>query len=122
MHCLLNSTLFYVAYIVHSNCRDLNPSDIQTFRFPSGILSDPAFVELSKALHQNQQENSRYIIRNQRLTGEVRLQSFMPGLSKPVLDEIDHILARHYGLSEQELDFIINYDVKYRLGADDQEA
>jgi Eco57I restriction-modification methylase len=121
-HCLLNSTLFYVAYLVHSNCRDLNPSDIQSFRFPSGILSDPTFSELSRSLHQNQQENSRYIIRNQRLTGEVRLQSFMPGLSKPVLDEIDYVLANYYGFSERELDFIINYDVKYRLGADGPEV
>ncbi len=26
-------------------------------------------------------------------------------------------LAGHYGLSDEELDFIINYDVKYRMGA-----
>ena len=32
-------------------------------------------------------------------------------------DEIDRALARHYGLSDEELDFIINYDVKYRMGA-----
>jgi hypothetical protein len=25
-------------------------------------------------------------------------------------------LARHYGFSEEELDFIINYDIKYRMG------
>ena len=33
--------------------------------------------------------------------------------------EIDRPLARHYGLSPagEELDFIINYDVKYRMGA-----
>ena len=40
-----------------------------------------------------------------------------PHLSKPIIDEIDHLLARHYGLSNEELDFIINYDVKYRMGA-----
>lgn len=38
-------------------------------------------------------------------------------LSKPIIDEIDRALARHYGLSDEELDFIINYDVKYRMGA-----
>jgi hypothetical protein len=37
--------------------------------------------------------------------------------SKPIIDEIDRALARHYGLSDEELDFIINYDVKYRMGA-----
>jgi hypothetical protein len=30
--------------------------------------------------------------------------------------EIDRALVRHYGLSDEELDFIINYDVKYRMG------
>ena len=26
------------------------------------------------------------------------------------------LLAGHYGLTEEELDFIVNYDVKYRMG------
>ena len=34
------------------------------------------------------------------------------------LDETDRILARHYGLTDEELDFIINYDIKYRMGRD----
>lgn len=37
-------------------------------------------------------------------------------LSKPIIDEIDKVLARHYGFTEEELDFIINYDIKYRMG------
>jgi hypothetical protein len=36
--------------------------------------------------------------------------------SKPIIDEIDRVLARHYGFTDEELDFIINYDVKYRMG------
>jgi hypothetical protein len=31
----------------------------------------------------------------------------------------DWVLARHYGFTEEELDFIINYDMKYRMGKDD---
>ena len=26
------------------------------------------------------------------------------------------VLAKHYGFTEEELDFIINYDIKYRMG------
>ena len=26
------------------------------------------------------------------------------------------VLAAHYGFTEEELDFIINYDIKYRMG------
>lgn len=36
--------------------------------------------------------------------------------SKPIIDEIDKLLASHYGFTEEELDFIINYDIKYRMG------
>jgi hypothetical protein len=36
--------------------------------------------------------------------------------SKPIIDEIDTILATHYGFTPEELDFIINYDIKYRMG------
>ena len=36
--------------------------------------------------------------------------------SKPIIDEIDALLAKHYGFTEGELDFIINYDIKYRMG------
>jgi hypothetical protein len=41
-------------------------------------------------------------------------------------DEIDRVLAAHYGFTDEELDFIpstglrtgINYDIKYRMGRD----
>jgi hypothetical protein len=55
-------------------------------------------------------------------------------LSKPILDEIDRVLAAHYGFTDEELDFIPstklrvgipsgrlrsgNYDIKYRMGRD----
>ncbi len=29
---------------------------------------------------------------------------------------IDRVLAKHYGFTDEELDFIINYDIKYRMG------
>ena len=37
-------------------------------------------------------------------------------MSKPIIDEIDTVLAEHYGFTDEELDFIINYDIKYRMG------
>ena len=46
----------------------------------------------------------------------VEYQEFYPSKSKPIIDEIDRLLARHYGFTDDELDFIINYDIKYRMG------
>jgi hypothetical protein len=50
--------------------------------------------------------------------GQICYQEFYPALSKPILDEIDRVFAQHYGFTEEELDFIINYDIKYRMGRD----
>ena len=49
-------------------------------------------------------------------TGIVEYDEYYPRLSKPIIDEIDRVLAKHYGFTEEELDFIINYDIKYRMG------
>jgi len=49
-------------------------------------------------------------------TGFSRQEIFYPRLSKSIIDKIDIILAEHYGFTEEELDFIINYDIKYRMG------
>jgi hypothetical protein len=40
---------------------------------------------------------------------------YYDSMSKPVIDEIDRGLAEHYGFSDEELDFIINYDIKCRM-------
>ena len=52
------------------------------------------------------------------------VQCIVPKVSKPIIDEIDTVLARHYGFTEEELDFIVNYDIKYRMGreADSEEG
>ncbi len=41
---------------------------------------------------------------------------YYPVKSKLIIDEIDKVLAKHYGFTDEELDFIINYDIKYRMG------
>jgi hypothetical protein len=56
------------------------------------------------------------LVREQKQTGTTETQSFKIQKSKHIIDEIDAALARHYGFTPEELDFIINYDIKYRLG------
>ena len=53
--------------------------------------------------------------------GAVSYQRFKPRSAKPLIDEIDRVLAEHYGFTDEELDFIINYDIKYRMGRDAEE-
>ena len=41
---------------------------------------------------------------------------------KEIIDEIDRVLAEHYGFTDEELDFILNYDIKYRMGRESDDA
>ena len=50
------------------------------------------------------------------------VQCIIPKLSKAIIDAIDKALAEHYGFTDEELDFIINYDIKYRMGQDEAEG
>lgn len=51
-------------------------------------------------------------------TGWLEYDEFWPSKSKFIIDQIDQVLAQHYGFTDEELDFIINYDIKYRMGRD----
>ncbi len=113
---LLSSNLFWWWYTATSNLRDLNPSDIQGFGFPLSILEDDQLLQLGKRYLNDLDKNSELLTRIQKQTGETQTQSFKISLSKPIIDEIDKVLAEHYGFTEEELDFIINYDIKYRMG------
>ena len=61
-------------------------------------------------------DNSTMRVRQQKQTGRTETQSFKVSESKPIINEIDQTLAKHYGLTEEELDFVISYDIKYRMG------
>lgn len=90
--------------------------------FKSGFASEvlAKLTRLSVRLEEDLIANSaRNTIRTK--AGDVTYQEFYSKLSKPIIDDIDRVLAQHYGLTDEELDFIINYDIKYRMGASEEE-
>lgn len=71
---------------------------------------------LIKALYLNLDQNSIRKTCFYKATGKVVYDEYYSKLSKPIIDEIDAVLGAHYRFTEEELDFIINYDIKYRMG------
>ena len=114
----LSSDLFWWWYTVTSNVRDLNPFDIQNFTLPESAIADPDLQTLGTRYLQDLDKNSTMLVREQKQTGTTETQSFKIQKSKPIINEIDTVLAKHYGFTDEELDFIINYDIKYRMGRD----
>ena len=116
--CIICSSLFYFWFVVTSDCRHLNPREVDNF--PYSLNEGDAFQEdLSSLCNRLMKDFEKKKYRKNtfyKATGQVIYDEFYPKLSKPIIDEIDKVLAKHYGFTEEELDFIINYDIKYRMG------
>ncbi len=39
----------------------------------------------------------------------------------PIADQIQRLLAGQYGLTDEGVDFIVSYDIKYRVGQESAE-
>ena len=115
----LSSNLFWWWYTVTSDLRTLNPVNWQLFPVPRSALEDRGIARLGKMYINDLKRNSEMLVRQQNTTGRTETQSFKVSKSKPIIDQIDAALATHYNLTTEELDFIINYDIKYRMGEEE---
>jgi hypothetical protein len=115
---LLSSTTFWWWYTITSNLRDLNPTDIILFPIDETILKDNKLQAKGKLYIDDLKQNSSMLRREQKKTGITETQSFKIQKSKSIIDEIDVMLAKHYDFTQEELDYIINYDIKYRMGSE----
>ena len=119
---LLSSSLFYWNYIAYTDCRNLQKSFIDGFKIPNTIIKDQQLVTEGKKLFKDYEKKKYTKSTHYKTTGnDVIYDEYYPKKSKLIIDEIDKVLAKHYGFTEEELDFIINYDIKYRMG-DELEA
>jgi hypothetical protein len=112
---LLNSQLFYWYWISNSNCMDVVSREV--LELPVFALEDAdagPFRELQAELLQ-----SYYASTSTRTRQGDRINTeevnFDVQQAKPIIDRIDTLLAYHYGFSDRELDFILTYDIKYRV-------
>jgi hypothetical protein len=117
----LNSSLFCWYLNVVSDCRNLNRRELELFPMDLSILKADAvrdLADLAAALMKDFKANSKLVEMNYSNHGRMQIQCIYPRYSKGVIDEIDAVLAKQYGFSPDELDFIVNHEIKYRLGAD----
>ena len=110
---IFNSSLFFWFWETRGNCWDLMKGDMDDFHIDLTQLTDDnrrSLIELAKTLELDLEENKRYV-------GTVQTDyEYYHKKSKHIIDKIDRVLAQFYGLTDEELDFIINYAIKYRMG------
>jgi hypothetical protein len=119
--CCLNSNLFYWFITAFSDCRHVNKREVDAFPIDLVSLSEgevqSQLTLLSGRLMADPSANS--VERRMKFSHDtLTVQCIMPKCSKAIIDEIDRAFAEHYSFNDEELDFILNYDVKYRMGQD----
>lgn len=117
---VLNSSLFYMWFVVYGDMRHLNRREIETF--PICSIDDNTEQQLEQLLEQLMQDYENHKTRKEcvyKSTGFVKYDEYHPKHSKLLMDLIDFELAKCYGFTTEETDYIINYDIKYRTGGSD---
>jgi methylase of polypeptide subunit release factors len=114
---ILNSNVFWWFF---ANFFDLyNLKDYMIFSFPYtwnekiAINLDELGKTVAASYENNAVVKTQFMVSKQQTT---YFETFQPRHSKHIIDEIDRVLAAHYGFTDEELDYIINYDIKYRMG------
>jgi hypothetical protein len=113
---ILSSSTFYFWFKAVSNCRDLGRKEWEGF--PLGWLKPKRRAELA-ALGQELAERLRATAarRSRKYpSGTVVYEEYYPARAWAIIDRVDRILARQYGLTEEERVYIRDLDLSYRMG------
>jgi hypothetical protein len=115
---LLNSHLFYWWYIIWSDGRHLLNQHILTFPINLNFIAEhtkenlkPLVDDLMNSYNEN--ANERINVRSGGYA--IKIKEIIPKISINIIDQIDEILATHYGFTDDEKRFIKNFDLKFRL-------
>lgn len=113
----LNSTLFYWLWRVAGDGFHCGYGDVDEAPFtPPSDSKLKARIEAAYSSLIVSLKAASVRKKIQTRAGSIEYQEFSPSSCKPIIDQIDTLLAEHYGFTAEELDFIINYDIKYRMG------
>lgn len=118
--CALSSNLSFWFYQIYSNNLDWKVYEIENFTLP--FLSDGNIDNIEKLykmylvdIEKNANvrlstEDSKYLVDSFKEYKIVR--------SKSIIDEIDDYIGPLYGLTQEEIDFIKNYELEFRMAGE----
>lgn len=112
---VVNSDLLYFWWIIQSDEFDLLPSEVSSMPLPETLLHDANVVDAVNKLMEDYKQKA--LRKRLRIKGvDIEMDEIHARKSRPFILQIDEILAPHYGLTEEELRFLQEYDSKFRCG------
>lgn len=108
--CLLNSSLFWLYWTIASDCWHLTRKELLGLTVPNNISNNKEFKKLAKILETKLEKTKAYIGTKQ------SEYEYKHKFCKSEIDAIDDLLAKVYALSSEELIYVKNFALKYRVG------
>lgn len=105
--CLLNSSLFWLYWTIVSDCWHITSKELKHFKY---IDTAEDFSVLRKELEDKLEKTKKYV-------GSKQTEyEYKHKYCKDIIDKIDNKLATIYGLTSEELNYIKEFAIKYRMG------
>jgi hypothetical protein len=106
---LLNSNLFFFFWIVTSDCWHITNKELSSFKVILKNIDFEKFKIFAENLEKKLEETKQYIGTKQ------TEYAYKHKFCKSEIDLIDSELAGIYDLTNEEVDYLKNYQLKYRM-------
>ena len=119
--CILSSNLSFWFYQIFSDNLNWKNYEIENFTIPNLSKDDISFLDklYSRYLTDIEEKaNIRTTSGNSSYNVDA-FKEYKIVRSKPIIDEIDDFIGPLYGLTSEEIQFIKNYELEFRLAGDD---
>ena len=117
--CILSSSLSFYFYQVYSNNLSWTFSDITSFTIPFDNINSKIIKQIEILYKEYLEDieknaNIREVSSKSKYTMD-EFKEYKIGKSKHIIDKIDRLICPLYGLSEEETEFIIGYELEFRV-------
>lgn len=122
---IFNSSTWFWFFTVFSDCRHVGRREIEEFPIDFNTIQSNLYSELERlGLELNNDYKKNSVIKTRVYKGikEVECYQFYAKDSIQIIDEIDTIIGRYYEFTDEEINFIKNYNRSYRLYDLEEEA
>ncbi len=92
-------------YSAFSDYEHINDSLVRKIKTPT-TCEDEEWIKYVKRLSQSMEKNAVRKVINTKEGHKIEYNEMDASESKPIIDDIDRVLAKHYGFTTEELDFI----------------
>lgn len=108
--CLLNSSLFFMFWIIVSDCWHITSKELMLFKVVTKNVDVNIYTTLAQNLENKLERTKEYI-------GTKQIEyAYKHKDCKDEIDKIDASLQTIYNLTNEELTYIKNFGLKYRMG------